>query len=64
MTPVMAGPIVFSTKSDSLPGVPQANNYTLRRDLIIYFRVVWARVLRDTPQTKHTHGTFHTIVYR
>lgn len=40
MTPVMAGPIVFSTKSDSLPGVPQANNYTLRRDLIIYFRVV------------------------
>lgn len=40
MTPVMAGPLVLSTKSDLLPSVQQASNYTLRRDLIIYLEVV------------------------
>lgn len=40
MTLVMAGPFVLSTKSESLPSVQQATNYTLRRDLIICFRAV------------------------
>lgn len=59
----MAGPFVLSTKSDLLHGVEQANNYTLRKDLIIYFKVVGALVLGDICQTKHTHQTFHTIIY-
>lgn len=31
---------------------------------LFIFRVAWARVLGDIPQTKHTHWTFHTIIYR
>lgn len=50
---------MLPTKSDSLPGMQQANNYTPEREtLIIHFRVVPTSVLGAIPQIKHTPPDF------
>lgn len=50
---------MLPTKSDSLPGVQQANNYTAERGmLIIYFTLVPTWVLGGIPQVKHTPPDF------